>query len=271
MSDYIKITDYAAKDALLTGNPSKLVKGTEIGADLDAVAVAVATKFDSTDLGVTVQAYDADLTTWAGVTPGTGIATALAVNVGTAGSPVINGGVLGTPSSGTVTNLTGTASININGTVGATTPTTAEFTTATVNTSIELGHASDTTLTRVSAGLMAVEGATVATLSTDQTWTGAQRGTVTADNDLSFDLSVTNNFSCTPSAGGTLTFTNIASSAGQSGLIKLVNGSNYAIAAHANTKVGTSTLSTISASGTYLLTYLCDGTNVYVVSSGALA
>jgi hypothetical protein len=62
---------------------------------------------------------------------GTNIATALAVNVGTAGAPVINGGVLGTPSSGTVTNLTGTASININGTVGATTPTTGVFTTVT--------------------------------------------------------------------------------------------------------------------------------------------
>jgi hypothetical protein len=116
MSDYIKITDYAAKDALLTGNPSKLVKGTEIGADLDAVAVAVATKFDSTDLGVTVQAYDADLTTWAGVTPGTGIATALAVNVGTAGSPVINGGALGTPSSGTLTNATGLPAAGVTGT-----------------------------------------------------------------------------------------------------------------------------------------------------------
>jgi CDGSH-type Zn-finger protein len=60
---------------------------------------------------------------------GTGVATALAVNVGTAGAPVINGGVLGTPSSGTVTNLTGTASININGTVGATTANTGAFTT----------------------------------------------------------------------------------------------------------------------------------------------
>jgi hypothetical protein len=38
---------------------------------------------------------------------GTGVATALAVNVGTAGSPVVNGGVLGTPSSGTLTNATG--------------------------------------------------------------------------------------------------------------------------------------------------------------------
>ena len=40
-----------------------------------------------------------------------------------------SGGPLGTPSSGTVTNLTGTASININGTVGATTASTGQFTT----------------------------------------------------------------------------------------------------------------------------------------------
>ena len=38
---------------------------------------------------------------------GTGVATALGVNVGTAGSFVVNGGALGTPSSGTLTNATG--------------------------------------------------------------------------------------------------------------------------------------------------------------------
>lgn len=38
---------------------------------------------------------------------GTGVAAALAVNVGTAGSPVVNGGALGTPSSGTLTNASG--------------------------------------------------------------------------------------------------------------------------------------------------------------------
>ena len=38
---------------------------------------------------------------------GTGVATALAVNVGSTGAPLVNGGVLGTPSSGTATNLTG--------------------------------------------------------------------------------------------------------------------------------------------------------------------
>ncbi|WP_063685995.1 hypothetical protein [Bradyrhizobium stylosanthis] len=38
---------------------------------------------------------------------GTGVLTALATNVGSAGSIVVNGGALGTPSSGTLTNATG--------------------------------------------------------------------------------------------------------------------------------------------------------------------
>ena len=38
---------------------------------------------------------------------GTGVATALAVNVGTGGAFVVNGGALGTPSSGTLTNVSG--------------------------------------------------------------------------------------------------------------------------------------------------------------------
>ena len=37
---------------------------------------------------------------------GTGVATALAVNVGSVGAPVVNGGALGTPASGTLTNCT---------------------------------------------------------------------------------------------------------------------------------------------------------------------
>lgn len=76
-------------------------------------------------------------------TTGTGVLTALGVNVGSAGAFVTFNGALGTPSSGTVTNLTGTASININGTVGATTPTTGVFTTlvARSTTSLLLGTA----------------------------------------------------------------------------------------------------------------------------------
>jgi hypothetical protein len=42
---------------------------------------------------------------------GTGVETALSDNVGSAGSFIVNGGALGTPSSGTATNITGTSGI----------------------------------------------------------------------------------------------------------------------------------------------------------------
>lgn len=44
MTDYTKTTNFTAKDALLTGNPAKLVKGTEIDVEFTAIAAAVATK-----------------------------------------------------------------------------------------------------------------------------------------------------------------------------------------------------------------------------------
>ena len=72
---------------------------------------------------------------------GTGVATALGINVGSAGAFVTFNGALGTPSSGTVTNLTGTASININGTVGGSTPAAGTFTNLTANTSVTLADA----------------------------------------------------------------------------------------------------------------------------------
>lgn len=47
------------------------------------------------------------LTALATTAPGTGVATALGVNIGSAGAPVLFNGALGTPSSGTLTNATG--------------------------------------------------------------------------------------------------------------------------------------------------------------------
>lgn len=75
-------------------------------------------------VGVSVQAYDADLTTWAGITPATGVGTFLATptsanlraaltdETGTgaavfATSPTLVTPALGTPSSATLTNATG--------------------------------------------------------------------------------------------------------------------------------------------------------------------
>ena len=44
MSDYTKIINYAAKDALVEGNPNKIIKGTELDAEFVAIQTAVATK-----------------------------------------------------------------------------------------------------------------------------------------------------------------------------------------------------------------------------------
>ena len=111
--------------------------------------------------------------------------------------------------------------------------------------------------------------ANTAVINALQTFTLSQRGTVTTDNDGSFDMSVTNNFSCTPSGTFALTFTNIT--AGQSGYVLLINTGGHAVTAAATTKVGTTFLTGVSAAGTYLLSYFSNGTNVYVTASGALA
>jgi hypothetical protein len=100
---------------------------------------------------------------------GTGVATALAVNVGSAGAPVVNGGALGTPSSGTVTNLTGTASININGTVGATTATTGAFTTLAASGSVTLSGGT-------ANGVTYLNGSKVLTSGSALTFDGASLG-----------------------------------------------------------------------------------------------
>jgi hypothetical protein len=46
MSNYVKSTNFAAKDALLTGNPNKVVKGTEIDTEFNSIVSAVASKAD---------------------------------------------------------------------------------------------------------------------------------------------------------------------------------------------------------------------------------
>ena len=116
-----------------------------------------------------------------------------------------------------------------------------------------------------------VQGYDVDTLKADvaDTLTAPFRGTVTADNDLSFDLDVTNNFSCTPSGAGTLTFTNHTD--GQSGFVWLDNTGGHAISAAATTKINAADLTAISVAGVYTLSYFDNGTNAYVSVSRSFA
>ncbi len=118
MSNYTQSTNFATKDSLPSGDPLKIVKGTEINTEFNNISVAIATKADLVSPSFTTPALGTPsagvLTNCTGLPVstgvsglGTGVATALATNVGSAGAPVVNGGVLGTPSSGTLTNATG--------------------------------------------------------------------------------------------------------------------------------------------------------------------
>lgn len=66
-----------------------------------------------TDASYFVNAANASLS--AEVVAGTGVATAFAINIGTTGSLVTNGGALGTPSSGNASNLTNIPAANVTG------------------------------------------------------------------------------------------------------------------------------------------------------------
>ena len=76
-------------------------------------------------------------------------------------SPIMTAPVLGTPASGTLTNTTG---LPITGLVASTSS-------ALGVGSVELGHATDTTLARVSAGVVSIEGVNVVTTSSTDTLT----------------------------------------------------------------------------------------------------
>jgi len=139
------------------------------------------------------------------------------------------------------------------------------------DTTYTAGDGLDLTTTEFSLDLKANGGLAIDTtelkldLTQDQSWTGSQRATLVVDNDGSFDMDGGNNFKCTPTGNFTLTFTNITD--GQSGFILLVNSGGHTVSAHANSKVDANLLTTVSTAGTYLISYLSDGTNVYLTNS----
>ena len=62
MSNYTKSTDFAIKDSLASGNPSKLVKGTEIDTEFNAISSAVNSKADKANPTFTGTITAANLT-----------------------------------------------------------------------------------------------------------------------------------------------------------------------------------------------------------------
>ena len=88
MSNYTKATDFAAKDAMASGNPLKIVRGTEINTEFAAIQTAVNSKADlaSPTFTWTLTAAAVDVTgnqTIGGTLTVTGALTAASVDGGT--------------------------------------------------------------------------------------------------------------------------------------------------------------------------------------------
>lgn len=51
MSNYTQVTEFTPKDSLAVNDPDKLVNGSELDGEFDAIATAIASKLDSSDVG----------------------------------------------------------------------------------------------------------------------------------------------------------------------------------------------------------------------------
>lgn len=103
MSDYTKLTNYAVKDGYTSGTPAKVIKGTELDDEFNAISTAIATKVDSTDVipvatGGTGSTTAADARTAlsaaksganSDITSLTGLTTALSVAQGGTGATIL--------------------------------------------------------------------------------------------------------------------------------------------------------------------------------------
>ena len=227
-----------------------------------------------------------------GVWQGTAIANAkvaddLTISGGTVDSSVIGGT---TPAAITGTTITGNTSITGGTITGTQVDVTAQGDLRLQDTSggeyVALQAAGTTTsytvtmpaavatttgqaLTSTTAGVASWTDVGDALLAADQNWSGSQRAPLVTDNDGSFDQDGGNNFFCTPSGNVTLTFTNHTS--GQSGYILFDNAGGHTISLHANTKGDANLASTLSTAGTYLVSYLDNGTNAYLTTSAVFA
>lgn len=126
------------------------------------------------------------------------------------------------------------------------------------------------TSTDIGVTIQGYDANTAKTNVTQTNWV-PQRTQETLDNDGSFDLNAALDFQCTPTGATVLTFTNIpATPTVQKGSLIWVNTTSYAVTAHANTKISSTLLTTLSATGTYLVSYRTSNGVCYVSATGAL-
>jgi len=186
---------------------------------------------------------------------GTGVATALAVNVGTAGAPVVNGGALGTPQSGTLTSCTGLPiSTGVSG-LGS-------------NVATFLATPSSANL---ASALTDETGSGLAVFNTNPTFTNYTETSYTANSSTAITLSLANGTQQYITLTGSPTITMPTAAAGKSFTLILYTGSgsytvSWSTVAWAS---GTTPTVTTTASKKDIFNFYSDGTNWYGAVFGA--
>jgi hypothetical protein len=100
MTDYVKSTNFTAKDTLPQGDANKVIRGSEFDTEFNAIQTAVATKADLASPTFTGTATFADVNVSGTVTAGT-----IDLNGGALDNVIIGGS---TPAAGTFTAVAGT-------------------------------------------------------------------------------------------------------------------------------------------------------------------
>ncbi len=170
MSDYNKATDFAAKDALSSGDPDKIIKGTPIDDEYNAIATAIASKADKAGPTFTGTATFANLD----VTVTADFGGATIADLGTVATVDLNGGTIDGTTIGATTPAAG-AFTTVDGIVGSVTP--AAINATTVGAS---GTITGNLFSGSGASLTAVDAATLDSIDSSQFLRSDTADTMTA-------------------------------------------------------------------------------------------